>query len=273
MPRIHLTPDLAALVEFDAVGTSIVRRSRRKGGGRKQKIRRFAGEFQHDREWLLRDVNTRIGAGESVAVLGAPDSGREEFLRLAAGTLIPDEGTVRRREPLIPMINVIRALDRSYTFRQNIYIIGGLLGMTPSEVETKVETIAEEAEVTGRLDKYLGDAKPMIRQKLAWSICMAVEANAYAIDQIIVVGGEDYRAHCWERMEAKRAAGATFLLASDEPDFLLRFCDRAIVLRDGGILVETTVEQGLAIVGDMTGGERRTKRKEDDDDDVDEDEI
>ena len=273
MPRIHLTPDLGAVVEFDAVGTSIVRRNRRKGGGRKQKIRRFAGEFQHDREWLLRDVSVRIGAGESVAILGAPDSGREEFLRLAAGTLIPDEGKVRRSEPLIPMINVIRALDRSYTFRQNIYIVGGLLGMTPSEVETKVNAIAAEADASGKLDKYLGDAKPMIRQKLAWSICMAVEANAYAIDQIIVVGGEDFRAHCWERMEAKRAAGATFLLASDEPDFLMRFCDRALVLKDGAIIADTSVKEGLAILGELPGGERRTKRKEDDDDDVDEDEI
>lgn len=268
MPHIHVNPALDAVVEFDDVGLHVMRRSRRKGTGKRKKMRRLAGEFQHEREWLLQGITMNVTPGESVAIIGHEDSGRDELLRLAAGTLIPDVGSVRRRQTILPMVGALRALDRSLTVRQNIFVIGGLLGMTPDESESKVNAIAAEAELLPKLDKYIGDARPIVKQKLVWSICMAVEADAYAISQIIVVGNEEFRAHCWERMEAKRAAGATFLLASDEPDFLVRFCDRSVVLHNGALVASTGVAEGLDLLETLpSSAPVRTKRRDDDDDD------
>jgi len=261
MARIRLTPDLSPMIEFTGVGSSVVRQTRRGGGGRKHALRRMAGEFQNETEWILRDITTSVGVGESVALIALPDDGREELLRLAAGTLIPDTGTVRRKDFVVPFVGVVPALDRSYTFRQNIYIIGGLLGMTPSEVESKVDRIADEADVDGRLDKYLGNARPIVRQKLAWAICMAVETRAYAIEQLLVVGDGDFREHCWQKVDQKRAEGVTFLVSSDNDDDLLRFCDRAIVLGNGSVIAETTVEEGVALRKEMAPTSKRKKEK------------
>lgn len=274
MPHIHLDPDMASMVELEGVGLHVTRRSRRKGSGKRKKMRRLAGEFQHEREWLLEGITMSVMPGESVAIIGHEDSGRDELLRLVAGTLIPDTGTVRRREVIVPMVGALRALDRSLTVRQNIFVIGGLLGMTPEESESKVTAIAAEAELLPKLDKYIGDARPIVKQKLVWSICMAVEADAYAISQIVVVGNEEFRAHCWERMEARRAAGATFLLASDEPDFLVRFCDRSVVLHDGAIVASTGVAEGLDLLATLpSSAPVRTKRRDEDDDDGEYDEF
>lgn len=271
MARIHLTPDLSAMIDFDSVGSSITRQHRRAGGGRKHAIRRMAGEFHSETEWTLRNISTSVQAGESVALIGLPDDGREEFLRLAAGTLIPDEGVVRRKEIIIPMIGVVPALDRSYTFRQNVYIVGGLLGMTPNEVESKVGSIAEQAEIEGRLDKYLANARPIVRQKLAWSICMAVETRAYAIDQLLVVGDGEYRDHCWAALERKRAEGITFLVSSDTDEDLMRFCDRAIVISQGAIIAETSVKEGIeirkALIPDSKRKRDKARVEEEDDED------
>ena len=133
--------------------------------------------------------------------------------------------------------------------------------MTPSEVESKVDRIAEEADLDGRLDKYLSNARPIVRQKLAWAICMAVETRAYAIEQLLVVGDGEYREHCWAELDQKRADGLTFLVSSDNDDDLLRFCDRAIVLGSGSIIAETSVEEGLAIRKEMVPSSKRKKDK------------
>ena len=82
-----------------------------------------------------------------------------------------------------------------------------------------------------------------------------------------------FQRRCLDRIRQFQQEGRTIVVVTHAADLVRQVCDRAIVLKDGGILVETSVEQGLAIVGDVTGGERRTRRKEDDDDDVDEDEI
>jgi ABC-2 type transport system ATP-binding protein len=247
MARAPLTPGLGPLLEFDAVGVRMPRQVRRRGGGRRQRLRRIAGETRRDEVWRLRGATFSVAEGESVAIVGGKGSGREALLRLAAGTLLPDEGTVRRRVPVVPMIDVARALQRGFTIRQNIYFVGGLLGMTPDEAGDRVGGIAAFAGLEGSLDKYLGTAIPMVRQKLAWSISMATEARAYAVEQVLVVGERDFRQQCWTRVDQMRADGVTFLLASDSPRQFRRFCNRAVVLEAGTLVAQGTVAEAIAL--------------------------
>jgi len=243
------------IVAFDDVGVRMPRRRRRKGDGRRQRLRRIAGEVKRDEVWRLRHASFEIAEGESVAIVGGKGSGREALLRLAAGTLMPDEGTVSRRVPIIPMIDVARVLHRGYTVRQNIYIVGAFLGMAPDEVGEKLGWIVSFAGVETLLDKYLGTAPPLIRQRLAWSIAMATDARAYAIEQVLIVGERDFRQQCWTHVDKKREDGVTFLLASDSPKQFRRFCDRAILLGEGRVVAQTTVPDAIARLREARRGE------------------
>ncbi len=251
MARQHLTPDLASVVEFADAGVRMPRRRRRKGDGRRQRLRRIAGEVKRDEVWRLRNATFSIAEGESVAIVGGKGSGREALLRLSAGTLVPDEGTVARRMPVIPMIDVARSLVRQYSVRQNIYLVGGLLGMTPEQVGEGLGDIVSFAGVEQILDKYLGTAPPVIRQRLAWSIAMSTQARAYAIEQVLIVGERDFRQQCWTRVDRMREDGVTFLLASDSPRQFRRFCDRAILLDEGRLVAQTSVPEAIAMFREL----------------------
>lgn len=259
MARLSLNPGLDAIVAFEDAGVRLPRRRRRKGDGRRQRLRRMAGEVQRDEVWRLRHATFTLGEGESVAIVGGRGSGREALLRLAAGTLVPDEGRVRRRVPVVPMIELARSLNRRYTVRQNIYIVGGHVGMTPAEVGEKLGWIASFAGVEGILDKYLGTTPGVVRQRLAWSIAMATDARAYAIEQVLIVGEREFRQRCWTHVDLKREDGVSFLLASDSPKQFRRFCDRAVLLDAGEVLAQTTVPDALARMRDLRrrdGGRR-----------------
>ena len=196
----------------------------------------------------------------------------EEVLRLAAGTLMADEGSVRRSISLVPIIGLGGALERKYTVRQNIYLIGGLIGMLPSQVEERLPWIVERAGIAKILDKYLADATRAVRAKLLWSIAMSAEASGYAISQAIVVGQPDFRKSCWDVVEELKAQGSTFLVTSDKPSHLLRFCDRAILLDAGSIVAETTVDDALERLREIPPPKDQVHFVIDDDDDDDEDE-
>jgi len=249
--RLSLKPTLVPIVAFDDVGVRMPRRRRRKGDGRRQRLRRIAGEVKRDEVWRLRHASLEVREGESVAIVGGKGSGREALLRLAAGTLVPDEGKVSRRVPVIPMIDVARVLNRRYTVRQNIYIVGAFLGMTPDEVAEKMGWIVSFSGVDAVLDRYLGQAPPVTRQRLAWSIAMATDARAYAIEQVLIVGERDFRQQCWTHVDKKREEGVTFLLASDSPKQFRRFCDRAVLLGEGHVVAETTVADAIARLREM----------------------
>lgn len=258
MARLSLNPRLDALVAFEDAGVRLPRRRRRKGDGRRQRLRRMAGEVQRDEVWRLRHATFRLGEADSLAIVGGKGSGREALLRLAAGTLVPDEGRVRRRVPVVPMIELARSLNRRYTVRQNIYLVGAHVGMSPDEVGEKLAWIVSFAGVEGILDKYLGTAPALVRQRLAWSIAMATDARAYAIEQVLIVGDREFRQRCWTHVDRKREDGVSFLLASDSPKQFRRFCDRAVLLDAGHVVAETTVPDALARMREMrrrdTGG-------------------
>ncbi len=246
MARGKLTQDLGSVVAFDEAGVRMPRHVRRGGGGRRHRLRRMAGETRRDEVWRLRGATFSIEPGESVAIVGGKGSGRESLLRLAAGTLIPDEGAVRRGVPIVPVIEVARSLQRGLTIRQNVYLVGGLLGMKPDAVGARLDAIVAFAGLESTLDKYLGAASALIRQKLAWSISMHTGSRAFAIEQVLIVGDRDFRQQCWTKVDEMRRDGVTFLLASDSPRQFRRFCDRAILLDSGRLVAQTTVPDAIA---------------------------
>lgn len=246
MARAAVVRNLDAVVTFDNAGVRLPRRRRRKGGGKRQRIRRFAGEVKRDEVWRIRGLTARITPGESVAIVGMRGAGQQAILRMAAGTLLPDEGAVQRNMTVIPMIEIARAFSRVLSVRQNIYFLGGLFGMSHDEVTEKLPGIVAFADVQPILDRYLAKAQFHVKQRLAWTIALSTDADAYAIDQILVVGDRQFRQQCWTRMDERRAEGATFLINSDSPKQFRRFCDRALYLEDGRLAAETTVDDALA---------------------------
>jgi ABC-type polysaccharide/polyol phosphate transport system ATPase subunit len=255
MARLSLNPRLDAIVAFDDAGVRLPRRRRRKGDGRRQRLRRMAGEVQRDEVWRLRHATLTVAPGESVAIVGGRGSGREALLRLAAGTLLPDEGRVRRSTPIVPMIELARSLNRRYTVRQNIYIIGAHVGMSPDEVGEKLGWIVEFAGLDGVLDKYLAMAPPVLRQRLAWSVAMATDARAYAIEQVLIVGEREFRQKCWTHVDLKREDGVAFLLASDSQKQFRRFCDRAVLLDSGTVVAQTSVRDAITRMRELRRGD------------------
>jgi ABC-2 type transport system ATP-binding protein len=270
--RIRIEPELGAAVDFDWAGVRLPQRTRRGGGKRKHQMRRFAGEVSRDEVWMLRDASFTVAPGEALAVVGHRGSGREEVLRLAAGTLMPDQGSVQRSISFVPIIGLGGALERKYTVRQNIYLIGGLIGMLPEQVTARLPWIVETAGVAKILDKYLADATRAIRAKLLWSIAMSAEASGYAISQAVVVGQPEFRRTGWEVIEGLKAQGATFLVTSDKPSHLLRFCDRAILLDAGTVVADTSVQEALDLFAEIPPPKDQVHFVIDDDDDDDDDE-
>lgn len=269
MSRFAVDPGMEQAVVFQDVSLTMPRSRRRGGQSTRHRLRRLAGESSREQAMVFEGLSTSIAPGESVAVLGGPRAGREEFLRLAAGTLVPDSGQVHRRSSVLPILDDSRCLSPSYTTRQNIYLTGALLGMTPAQTTKELPWIVEMAGAGKWLDSFLRGAPRNMRQRLVWTVSMATRARIFAVENSLVIGEGSFQERCWTHIEGLRADGVTFIVMSDEPEVMMRFCDRALVLKGGGIFADTTVAEGLK----MSRPARRdmARESEPDDDDRDDD--
>jgi len=276
MARLSITKDLDVMVEFEGVGIRMPRARKRNVNSR---LRRFAGEASPEQVWRLRDITLSIPSGQSVAIFGSRSSGREALLRLAAGTLIPDEGRVSRQAKVVPMIDVAAAMTRNMTVRQNIYVIGGLLGLTPSVMGGLVPRIAHLAGLQGQLERKLTPLTNRQINRLAWSIGVMTGERAFAIDKTHMGEDLEFASTVKERMSQMRAEGVTFIVASDRPELFLDDWDRGLVLDHGSIIADTTLAEATVVYEQLGGtdvdddSDLRTEETFEERDDLGEEEV
>ncbi len=268
MARFSIDPDLSSVMAFEDVSLTMPRADRRSGQGRRHRLRRLAGETKTRQVQVLDGISFEVRPGEAVAVLADDGEGCEEVLRLAAGTLMADGGTVRRRTRVVPMLDDSRCLDASYTVRQNIYVVGALLGMSPEEVAANLGWITRMADTGKWMDAYLSAAPKNLRQRIVWTTSMATRAEAFAIEESIVVGKDEVADRCWRHVEELRDAGVAFLVTSGDAQALERFCTRAIVLRDGRVIADTSIGAALEMVSLHTHRHVHLEAPPDDDDEI-----
>ncbi|MEZ7851086.1 MAG: ABC transporter ATP-binding protein [Candidatus Nanopelagicales bacterium] len=236
-----------SVVEVSNVSLSMPRTKRRQGSGRKHRLLRIAGETSRSMVPILDNVSFTINPGDSVAIVSGKPLLRTSLTRLVAGTLNPDSGSVVRSERVVAMIGIARAMGASFTLRQNAYLVGGLMGMTQEELTEKIPGIIKFADLGNYLDRYLRVAPSNARQRLAWSLAMAIDARVYAIDGTLVVGELEFRKKCWTAIDALREEGATFLISSHGGKHYRRFCDRGLYFDQGALITDTTVSKALAL--------------------------
>ena len=236
-----------SVVEVSNVSLAMPRTKRRQGSGRKHRLLRIAGETSRSMIPILDNVSFTINPGDSVAIVSGKPLLRTSLTRLVAGTLNPDSGSVVRSERVVAMIGIARAMGASFTLRQNAYLVGGLMGMTQEELTEKIPGIIKFADLGNYLDRYLRVAPSNARQRLAWSLAMAIDARVYAIDGTLVVGELEFRKKCWTAIDALREEGATFLISSHGGKHYRRFCDRGLYFDQGALIADTTVSKALAL--------------------------
>jgi ABC-type polysaccharide/polyol phosphate transport system ATPase subunit len=82
------------MLEVQGVGIKFHRNRRKRMQLRELVIKGHTGPTIRGEFWALRDVSFTVRAGEAVGVVGANGTGKSTLLKIIAGVLIPDEGSV-----------------------------------------------------------------------------------------------------------------------------------------------------------------------------------
>ncbi len=235
---------MAAAIEVDGLGVRF-RRNRR---GRRSIKDLFAGARRRGRPgefWALRDVTFAVQPGESIGVVGRNGQGKSTLLRLVAGVLLPDEGSVRVNGGVAPLIEITGGFVGDLTVRENVRLTAGLHGMSRGEVSRRYDDIIAFAELAGFEDTPYKHLSNGMKVRLAFSVVSQLDEPILLVDEVLAVGDKAFRDKCYKRIDELLAEGRTLFFVSHNERDLRRFCTRGLYLDKGVLALDGTIGEVL----------------------------
>ena len=235
---------MAAAIEVRDLGVRF-RRNRR---GRRSFKDIFAGASRRSRPgefWALRDVSFVVQPGESIGVVGRNGQGKSTLLRLVAGVLLPDEGTVRVNGGVAPLIELTGGFVNDLTVRENVRMMAGLHGMSRAEITRRYDGIIAFAELEGFEETPYKHLSNGMKVRLAFSVVSQLDEPILLVDEVLAVGDKGFKEKCYRRIDELLAEGRTMFFVSHNERDLRRFCTRGLYLDLGGLMLDGPLEDVL----------------------------
>lgn len=190
---------------------------------------------------VLNDVSLTVGLGDRVALLGRNGAGKSTLIKLIGGVELPTSGKITRRMSVSWPLGFAGGFQGSLTGYDNARFIARIYQRDYAEMRAFVE---EFTELGWQLKMPVKTYSSGMRARLAFALSLAIEFDCYLIDEIILVGDQNFHRKCHYELFEKRADRA-MILASHSQDAVRDFCNRGIILHKGQATAYDDVELAL----------------------------
>jgi len=174
----------------------------------------------------LDQVSFRVSKGE---VLG----GKTTLLRIIAGIYKPDNGFLEVNGRLSPLLHLGTGFHGDLNAQENVIMNGMLLGISKSEIQSKVDSIFGYAELEKFAFMKLKHFSAGMRARLAFATAMQINPDILLVDEVMAVGDKEFQKKSYETFLTFTKKKKTILHASHNLEKLTEFSDRILLIHKG----------------------------------------
>lgn len=194
---------------------------------------------------VLDGVNLTIDRGDRVGLLGRNGAGKTTLIKLIGGVEMPTSGKVIRNMSVSWPLGFAGGFQGSLTGFDNARFIARIYQKEYADVRRFVEDFTE---LGNQLRMPLKTYSSGMRARLAFALSLAIEFDCYLIDEIILVGDQNFQRKCQVEMFEKRQ-DRSMLVASHSPEFIQSFCNKAIIIHQGQATMLDDVNEAVEQYG------------------------
>jgi ABC-type polysaccharide/polyol phosphate transport system ATPase subunit len=191
-----------------------------------------------ERVHVLDRISFQMRAGESVGIMGRNGCGKSTLLKIVCGIYAPDSGQVAVNGSVTPILELGVGWNPELNAVDNVCLVGAVMGLTLQDIRRRMEEILAFAELERFANLKLKHYSSGMASRLGYAVAFAAVRDVLVLDEILAVGDAGFRERCFERYREFRKNGHSVLLVSHDPNIVSRFCDRAILIDAGRILLE-----------------------------------
>jgi capsular polysaccharide transport system ATP-binding protein len=190
---------------------------------------------------VLSDVNLVIERGDRIALLGRNGAGKSTLIKLIGGVEMPTSGRVARGMSLSWPLGFAGGFQGSLTGYDNARFIARIYDRDYKDMKAFVEDFTEMGRQLAMPVKTYSSG---MRARLAFALSLAIEFDCYLIDEIILVGDQNFQRKCQHELFEKRQ-DRSMILASHSTEVVRQFCNRAVIINKGRAAVYDDVDQAV----------------------------
>jgi len=228
----------------------------------KEALHPFRKSYHHD-FYAVNDISFEIKKGETVGIIGKNGAGKSTLLKMITGVLTPTSGNIQVNGKIASLLELGAGFNPEMTGMENIYLNGTLMGFSKHDMDTKLDSILEFADINEFIEQPVKSYSSGMYVRLAFAISISVEPDILIVDEALSVGDLNFKNKCMQRIKQLKDSGVTILFVSHDLGTVQTVCDTAIWLMDGGIQQEGNA---VAVCQDffayMTGNSKKDLKKE-----------
>jgi ABC-type polysaccharide/polyol phosphate transport system ATPase subunit len=203
--------------------------------GRRTEIHSAARGAVDSTIWALNDVSVDVPQGAGLGVIGRNGAGKTTLLKLISRVTWPTSGRVRVAGRVVSLIELGAGFHPELTGRENVYLGGGLFGLTRREVDRSFDQIVEFAGVERLIDTPMKRYSSGLYARLGFAVAVYSHPDVVLVDEVLAVGDAAFRRRALERLRELIADGRTVLFISHDMWNVRRLCDQILWMEDGHV--------------------------------------
>jgi ABC-2 type transport system ATP-binding protein len=218
--------------------------------------KRYGGES--DGVTAVDDVSFDVDRGSVVGLLGPNGAGKTTIIKSILGLILPTDGRVvidgvdvhadtkRAYRHVGAMLEGARNVYWRLTVRENLQFFAALAGQRPAATRDRHDELLERFGLADKADTPVRELSRGMKGKVSLACTLARDVDVVFLDEPTL--GLDVESSLELRAELRTLAdetGTTVLLSSHDMDVIEDVCDRVIIMSDGHVVADDTLDNLL----------------------------
>lgn len=202
----------------------------------------LAKKSYHKEYYALNNINFEIKKGETVGIIGKNGSGKSTLLKILTGVLMPSSGNVSVNGRISALLELGAGFNNEYTGMQNIYLNGTMMGLSKKQVDEKIDDILSFADIGDYINQPVKTYSSGMFVRLAFAVAINVDPDILIVDEALAVGDIRFQLKCMNKFLEFKEKKIAIIFVSHDINAIKRFCERAIWINEGNLLLDGSSE-------------------------------